>query len=182
MWDSSQSFYYDPKSTITASATKWGGVHDGSHTYGGIKAVRDGLNALEAEPLAFPLAEQFESYGEMVAYMRLSEFLAGVHGEVDASFSELYKGIAKWASGTNPNIVVIAIGVIAGALVLKGYRVRNVRRPLPGGGEEVNFYFGPANAATAVDGVPPNVVADWKAALLKAKQYNPIDGGVFLNK
>ncbi|KAG4256148.1 hypothetical protein FPRO03_05096 [Fusarium proliferatum] len=34
MWDSNQAFFYDPNSNVTACATKWGGIHDGSLSYG----------------------------------------------------------------------------------------------------------------------------------------------------
>ncbi|KAH8162489.1 hypothetical protein CIB48_g5752 [Xylaria polymorpha] len=35
MWDSSQTFFYDPHSNRTAYATKWGGKEDGRLTYDG---------------------------------------------------------------------------------------------------------------------------------------------------
>jgi len=184
MYDLSQAFFYDPNSHITACATKWGGVDDGSLTYGGCKSdTLEGMTGMDEISLAFPLANEFNAYAAAVADEALREFLLIAFQSNGSNFTLPWKAIAKWATGTNPTFVVSGIFAITAFLIQKGYAVEKVIVTLPDGSKVVTFKFGPQHHGNPPnDSVPQKIKDDWKGALTAAKQWKPIDGGVYPNR
>lgn len=179
MYDESQVFYYDPASTITAYATRWGGVDNGGLVYGGCKT--DGVRGLDEQRFYSPLAEQFETYAAAVAHEAIRELLeASLQARGNSLFP--WKGIVKWLAGTNPNHVVAGTGAILAALIARGYTLTKETTTNPDGSKTVTVRFGPHQAGEMPEAVPPKIKDDWDAAVKAAAKYNPINGGVFPNK
>ena len=182
-WDTSQEFFYDPNSTLVASATRWGGAHDGSLSYQGIKSMD--LNARMANSHYFarseePLAEQFESYAASLGHETIRQlFDAAFAAEIAAGFP--WKGLVKWSSQLPPSHVVAAVTLVTGVLVARGYALSFTTTTNPDGTKTTTIDFGPRPLPGAPDGVPPEIEADWHAAVARAKAYDPIDLGVSAN-
>ncbi|KAI0469293.1 hypothetical protein F4859DRAFT_523092 [Xylaria cf. heliscus] len=189
MWDSSQVFFYDPNSDVTAFATKWGGIHDGSLTYGGCKpasAWANSADAANAEELitGSPLSEQFEAYAAAVTHERIRELLHVAYrddAEDGPGVPKPWKGIAKWAQDASPASIAAGILAVAGALMARRYGVISETVELPDGTKIVKFLFGPLQRGDEDGAVPMSVQKDWNAAVEKAAQHQVIDGGVSEN-
>ncbi|KAF5653619.1 hypothetical protein F25303_2163 [Fusarium sp. NRRL 25303] len=106
MWDSNQAFFYDPNSNVTACATKWGGVHDGSLDYG-------------------------DCYLYKIEELLNTPFGGELDGGSDGQ--ELWEGTAKRAAKTIPKVILAGTGLIMAFLVVKGYSVRKKTMTLPDG-------------------------------------------------
>ena len=183
MWDSSQEFFYDPNSTLVASATRWGGADDGSLSYQGIKSK--GFNGRPADShsvarFEVPFAEQIESYAAAIGHETIRElFDTAFAAEAAAGFP--WKGLVKWSSQLPPSHIVPAIKLVTGGLWAKGYAFKFTTKTNPDGTKTTTIDFGPRPLPGAPDDVPPEIEADWHAAVARARAYDPIDLGVSAN-
>ena len=185
MWDSSQEFYYDPNSTIIASATRWGGVHDGSLSYQGIKS-----KALHARMAAFsprahsetemPVAEQFESYAASVAHETVRQLFENAFA-ADFTAGFPWTGLVKWGQRLSPQQVLAAVTLVTSALIARGYALTFQTTTNADGSKTTTIRFGPHQLPGAPGAVPAKIQADWNASVAAAKQYNPQSLGVSAN-
>ena len=185
MWDSSQEFYYDPDSTIIASATRWGGADDGSLSYQGIKS-----KALHARMAAFssrahsetemPVVEQFESYAALIAHETVRQLFDNAFAaEFTAGFP--WKGLVKWGQQLSPQQVLAAVTLVTSALIARGYAFTFTTTTNPDGSKTTTIIFGPHQLPGAPGAVPAKIQADWNTSVAAARQYNPQDLGVSAN-
>lgn len=185
-WDRSQEFYYDPNSTIVASATRWGGVHDGNLVYQGIKSkdVFYNLATLstpaDSDAKTLP-TEPAESYAASVAHEMIRQICdTAFAANLGSGFP--WEGLLKWGQQLTPQQVTTAVGLVLAALIARGYEVTFTTTINADGSKTTSFRFGPKSLLPGAPGsVPEKVKTDWNTAVGAAGQYNPKNMGVFPN-
>ena len=173
MYDSSYSFQLDPSSNQMATAIRWGAVDTGS------------LQTVGVLPFSPTAVHPKGADGAMVVTACVQEVLAAIAASLeegsDSGFGSGYpwKGVVGWANKLDPNVLVVAVGLVITALSLRGYNFtyHNDKKK-----DVTDIYFGPKKQTDVGvgGGVPPKVKADWEYAVAQAKQYGAIDKGVFV--
>ena len=175
-WDTSQVFYYDPNSTITAYGVRYGGSFDGALVYSGCKDNKPDLHAKRGiakdDIVTFPLADQFQAYAEAVACLRIQEFVSQIFEGHDPLQSP-WKGIVKWLSGTPQTVAAAGDATVGAALIAQHYQVTWGSKKNQDGTIITTFLIGPSQG----EGVPPEVVSSWNAAVAKVER-----GGNLINE
>ncbi len=172
MWDQSQSFKYDPGSTIVACGIKFGGSWDGGFEYEGIK---NSVSNLGSSHIAVPLQAEFEDYGYAVSHEALRALLDSVY-EL-GGFQKVWRGTVKWPEDAKPGVMARGTALVVGGLVGRGYGV--VFKTAKVGGHTAYFDFGVrTNGSLAGGDVPQKVQDDWKAIVKKPVEDGAVDEGV----
>lgn len=157
LYSTEQSFEFDPNSNLMAIGQRWGSSLSGSFEYMGTKPYNE--NAA---------LDEFVSSDALSAAAGIIEVLSGLeddNGGGDGHTNKpLWDGFVKWASGANPNYVLLSLTAITLALIARGYQVTHTKTE-----KGATFTFGPKGDR----GVPPHVKKDWDSAVASAAAKYP---------
>lgn len=158
-YSTEQSFVFDPNSNLIAIGQRWGPSLGGSFEYLGTKPYN---------PNAAFDANEFVSSDALSVAAAIFEVLSGLEddnggGDGDNN-NQLWDGLVQWASGADPNIVIVALAFILAALIHRGYQATYKKTKTT-----ATFTFGPKGDR----GVPPDVKKDWDNAVASAAAKFP---------
>ncbi|KAB5550027.1 hypothetical protein GE09DRAFT_1288563 [Coniochaeta sp. 2T2.1] len=153
-----QSFVFDPKCTLVATAQHNGGFRDGSFEYVGTEEYdpESGTSTVSsgAVQVAAAITEILQSIGHNA-----------VKGNGDAPTADFWTGFVTWATGADPNAVVAALTLIVSIMALMRY---TVTWKISGTGATCTIKPG-----KKVGGVPEQVKKDWDSAVAQAAKKFP---------